>query len=166
MRLWRIKMGELGVSIDTSSSCYDTSKFDQYNDLVIAAEQIQSPDFQTGVDAINLNSKINATLVGWFKQNIELNSAIYARYALAVAKMKDDAVWLELPPTVTNEGQVSDFEEEIDFLSHSLSNSFGLQKHSSTLELAKQVADMPVEDDVDINSWAERLARDIALAKD
>ena len=159
-------MGELGISTDTSSSTYDTSKLEQYNTLVIAAEQFETFDIETSVDAINLHSKVNATLLGWFKENIKLNSAIFANYALAVAKVNDDAVWLEWPSTVSNERQFNNFKEEIDFLTHSLLNTFELQKHSSTLELAKQVAETPAEDDVDVKSWAEKLARDIALAKD
>lgn len=159
-------MGKYGLSIDTSSRSFDTSKIDQFNEVIIAAKALEHSIIEFDINPLASLIRTSPSLIGWISENVDANTNIFARYALASSQHLDDATWLELSPTpICMEDHLA-FRQEIVHLADSFSKSLLLEKHNSTLELARRVAELPDNDDDDIDTWAKKLASDIALAKD
>lgn len=70
-----------------------------------------------------------------------------------------------IDPQSINEYSQKEFQLEISNLIESINQSELLATSDSTLELAQQVADMD-DGEVDIDSWARRLANDIGKGRD
>ena len=149
---------------DTRPLDYDTSKFNEFNSIILAMRELGGELRDISENPLQPFSRINTTILEWLNEDRCNNPHLFEAYTLLSSRAINSDTWFDYWALSPSPEQ-ADFECEISALASSLLSLNTLEKDEITMELARRVALIDAQSD-DIEEWANLLAGDISLAKD
>lgn len=155
---------------DTYARQYDAEKLQEYGIAMLASQNIHKEDLQDTTSSLTplllwnsgVGTSFHHRLVSWLSFDYERNSSLLGLLVSDVSNCR-----VIDPECVIEARHISEysFQSDVNNLMSDLGNLKLLDMQETSLQLARQIANMP-RDDMDVEEWAEIIARDISSADD